>query len=252
MTSAVLVILFQIKTPNATAEPLVPFVGCPGGGMTRFSGPFQGDPVPVDMPPWLAAHLAFYAGDQTDVKLGVLAPRGWHCNSERASGHLVLGVVPYNIGPIFDFPEKDKPSVLLFASFDGTSGRFDLADTVKTYFPKLDPYVDDTLNEEKPSPGGTAAVPRLGSGIPYPLDSLSYLNDNTLAFVTPRHSIGLGAVTQQEISSYPTYGLLHVYVPNQYDGFDIEFTVRLPASSLRLERAILKDEQKRMTFIDHR
>jgi hypothetical protein len=237
----VFIVLLALTATNAKAKPLVPFVGCPGGDMTSVYPPFQGESVSVDMDPLSAAHLAFYAANPSDKKVGVLAPRGWHCNFQDSSGGFMLVVVPHTMAPPFDFTEKDTPRVLYQIDYGGTSGRFALANYVKTYFPSLDSSVSDTLDEEKQFPGETALAP--GNGIQFPNDTISRIDPETLAFVTPRYSTGLGA-SERDTSSFPTSGFLHVYLHD--DGLAILVSVRLPKNLGFLKTAILNDERHRV------
>jgi hypothetical protein len=246
---ATFIIPVTIMTTNAMAQQLVPFVGCPGGDMTSFYAPFQGKPVSVDMDASSAAHLAFYAANPSVKKVGVIAPRGWHCNFQDASGAFSLVVVPYFIQPPLDFAERDTPQISLFMTYNGTSGRSGVANDVKTYFPKLDPYVADTLNEEKQISGGAEAPPSPGSGIPYPTDSYSYLDADTLVFLTPSHSIGLGT-GPREMSVLPTYGFLNVYLQDEYVEFTVLFRERLPPNLMFLKTEILNDERRRVKEIE--
>jgi hypothetical protein len=241
-------VVLAASASSARANQLVPFVGCPGDVQLMQDFPaFDGRPVSVDVGLKAAQNLAFYGANPGEGIVGVLAPRGWSCYWSDTSGGFQLLVDPDAKTSLFSLGNTQIYGVWLNTYYGGTSGRFAVADFVKTYFPSLDSYVSDTLDEEKQQtadmPAGVVSndkTPTPDNGIPYPRDIILDKGSSTLDFMTPGGSEGLGKLGFVS-SAMPIYGILDIDVNE--DHLAPIFAVRLPENLDYLRPSILKDQR---------
>lgn len=227
-----LLLAFVIGTV-AKAESSVPYVGCPGTTMSGDSvDPPAGHDIRVDISSALAAQLAFYYGQG----MYALAPRGWVCSSQSGNTSRELTIRPPKAdqatGPIIDVSVWSADPAG-WRVVDGYGG---------SYFPKIVTSeiikADlDRLGESK----GQFLVPK------FPNDKISYLNSDTLEYVTPPRMPGLGSWTTGQSSDedfsnrspLTTYGIIGLI--SSADGRFIDVVViRLPPALIGL-RSVITD-----------
>jgi hypothetical protein len=130
----------------------------------------------------VAAGLAYYVSAQ---RVGVLAPRGWHCFSVYGSGGHTLFVRPerivYESNALF---ERTGPEVRVSYTHGGTSGRFTVAEVIARVFPSYMSFARTVMREpgmeNHPLPRG-----------PYPADVLTYRSGRVVEYRTPAGAQGL-------------------------------------------------------------
>jgi hypothetical protein len=162
----------------AVAKTTVPFVGCPGINMEDPTPP-TGDPFPVDLSEHDAEQLSLYVG----ANIAALGPRGWNCDESDGPAVAELQIYPYggsvNSGPAIIFmvrsaetPNNDR----LIASYG------------RQYFSKIVPRL------KIPVPIKGYIDPYQVFFVPfYNHDAITYLDDRTLVFSTPKGQNGVGA-----------------------------------------------------------
>jgi hypothetical protein len=126
----------------------VPFAGCAGDGQTGpFPAPARIEHVPAVPAEWVGS-LAYYAASE---KVGVLAPRGWHCFELYGSGGVALYVTPYQYDPVVlsDIAFTiSGPAVVWGLDNASNSGRFEVARVIHRLFPDYEWFRRDLMRSE--------------------------------------------------------------------------------------------------------
>jgi hypothetical protein len=174
---------------SAAAAPVtVPFVGCPSDGQTDAIPAPEGKPVAVNLPPAVAARLAFY---KADIDSGVLAPRGWHCANLYGSNGWFTVIAQEPVTPadlLADKPVK-APAIQVSISDGETSGRFKVAQLVARFFPKYRSFTDKVIAE------GLEKADDFPAG-PYKDDKLIVRSPDRVEYITPAGKNGLGTASR--------------------------------------------------------
>jgi uncharacterized protein YecT (DUF1311 family) len=192
------------RTPLVETE--VPTLGCPQDGM---ADPIEAPRLPtsarVIVPSGLETSLTLYSAFE-DPSTGVLGPRGWDCFGTYGSGGSTLYITPRRLSdPILDRREKVAagPFVIRTIVLGETSGRDELYRISARIFPRARPFIErvEGLDEAK------RYIYK-----PWPNDTLKYLSDFAVNYVTPARSVGLGTELGLASGRLPTYGLAHLHL----------------------------------------
>lgn len=186
MLSAILSASIGITAPQAKASTNVPFVGCRSDGQVGPQNAPTGKPKTINGSPQLAQRLAYY---EASDGLGVLAPRGWYCFETYGSDGSNLYVTPTPLNTTDLFSDRWKGisgyGIQLSQSTGNTSGRFAVAQIIARVFPAHWDFVRRVIAE------GVEPATSFPYG-PYPADRLIYKNKETVEYVTPPNTEGLG------------------------------------------------------------
>lgn len=185
--SAVLMAGIGFTTPAyAQASANVPFVGCKSDGQVGPQDAPTGIPKTITISPQLAQRVAYYKASDG---LGVLAPRGWYCFGTYGSSGSSLYVTPTPLDSARLFSNSWKGissyGIQLSESIGDTSGRFEVAQTIARVFPAHLTFVRRVIAE------GIEPATSFPYG-PYPGDKLTYKSKETVEYVTPPNTEGLG------------------------------------------------------------
>jgi hypothetical protein len=233
------VVLAVIVPYSAFASQEIPFVGCPADGQAGPLNAPHGNPKIVAIDPSIASQLAYYKAKNGP---GVYAPRRWHCRLWYGSSGGTLIVAPEDFGPpFFPMPNMHTPAVSVSHLFGGTSGRFGVAAIAARYFPTMANKFVSTVRAE------AAMLDSFDSSMfeqnKYPNDSLHYLNDVTVEFLTPAMRSGMGTEDTYSPTADPIKGVIVLISPDmEWPSVSI-LRIRLPAVTAQLEHAILHLEE---------
>lgn len=218
------------QTPR-TLTIRVPFVGCKSDGQV---GPL---PAPKGAQRRVAAvsandarRLAYY---QAQNGFGVLAPRGWHCFSTYGSSGSNLFVAPEPLSSKTLLSSEWKgfsgSVIQISVAFGGTSGRFEVAEIIARDFPKHLSFTNSVIAE------GIESAQDFPRGA-YPGDKLTYRNDETVEYVTPPRTKGLGTDSYLLPNSEPISGVAVLFSkePNL-----LQLSIRMPLADRDLTRTII-------------
>jgi len=183
LTTVAFFVISGCLSSAAVAKTTVPFVGCPGINMEAPTPP-TGDPFPVDFSKSDAKQLSLYVG----ANIAALGPRGWTCDESDGPAVAVLEIYQYggsvNTGPAVIFMVRSAQTP--------TNDR-DIASYGRQYFPKIVP------SSRMPDSKEAYLAPFLPFFVPrYAHDIITYINDRTLVFTTPKNSKGLGTLLFRE------------------------------------------------------
>ena len=188
----ILLALSLLATPAWAAH--VPFVGCASDGQV---GP-QPIPRPAatpDLPPAVAARLAYYVGP---YDMRVLAPRGWQCFETYGSNGASLFVTPQRMHGTAE-TGLIGPAIQLSKSEGGTSGRFEVAAIAARLFPAARAFVDKVEAE------GMNDKPFVRR--PYPADRITHRGPYEALVTTPADQEGIGTASLLRAGSLPIDGI---------------------------------------------
>jgi len=179
----------------------VPFVGCEADGQMGSVKAPDGKSMHVLISADAASRLAYYKSEE---RLGVLAPRGWHCFGVYGSNGYALYASPERITVSEVLSGKWKgfagPAIELAAQDGGTSGRFTVARVIARVFPERRPFVERVIAE------GIEPADSFPSG-PYPVDKLTYRSKQMVEYATPANADGLGTNSRLIKSGHPITGV---------------------------------------------
>lgn len=188
--------------PAVGVEP-VPFVGCASDGqLGPEPAPVRGD-VPAPASDHAAGRLACYASG----RLGVLAPRGWHCLALYGSNgsFLIVTPEPHDAAELRERPAQlPGPAVELSYNYGGTSGRFTVAAAIARLFPDYADFVGRVRAE--------GIVSDFPTG-PDPGDNIDRLSPTEVAFVRPDGRRGVVILLPDERNEEPDLLRLDVRLP---------------------------------------
>lgn len=170
----------------ANASASVPFVGCKSDGQVGPQDAPTGKPKIITISPQLAERVAYYKASDGS---GVLAPRGWYCFGTYGSdgSNLYVTPMPLNSAQVFSDSWKGISSygIQLSESNGDASGRFAVAQIIARVFPAHLAFVKRVIAE------GVEPATSFPYG-PYPADKLTYRSKETVEYVTPPNTEGLG------------------------------------------------------------
>jgi hypothetical protein len=182
---------------NNSPQPIdVPFVGCRADGQVGPKDAPIGQYMRITISPRLARKIAYY---QDSDGANVLGPRGWYCFETYGSSGSDLYITPTPLksedisGYGIDLTDRDG----------GTSGRFAVARIVARLFPARWDFVSDVIAE------GLEPASAFPYG-PYPTDKLTYKNKDTVEYVTPSNTQGLGTSSSLVANAHPIEGVVIV------------------------------------------
>jgi hypothetical protein len=214
----------------------VPFVGCVAQGQLEdFKAP-TGTPHLVAISPENAQKLAYY---RAAIDLGVLAPRGWHCEGSSGSSGDALWLSPQPINrhvPGWNgFP---GPAIEIYHISSGASGMYDVAEILARVFGEYKDQAAPVLALiDRPVPSG-----------PYPKDALTYRSKSVVEFRTPPQAEGLGThLTWLRKSNLQVSGAV-ILLGKPISGEELPdmllLAVRLPPALRQLTPVIVKDAER--------
>jgi hypothetical protein len=127
-----------------------------------------------------AQALAYY---KSADGIGILAPRGWHCEGVSGSGGYALYLSPKPIHhDAGGWKGLDGPAIEVNHITSGASGRYEIAEIMARVFPAYRQSGRKLLREmDLTAPSG-----------PFPKDTLVYRGKKMLEYTTPAHTEGLG------------------------------------------------------------
>lgn len=212
----------------------VPFVGCPADGQGGPVDPPQRKDKVVSMPAVLVQDVAYYsAGDS-----GVLAPRGWYCFETYGSGGTSLFIAPSQLDSSILFsdtwPGFTGPAIEYSVTSTDTSGRFAGAKTIARVFPAHMDFVKKVEAE-----GIDVDAPYLVG--PFPNDTLKYLNNDAVEYMTPPNETGLGTLSRLKVNGSPITGIAILHLER---GSLLQLSVRLPDDMAGLRPVIIQELER--------
>ena len=191
----------MLALTGACAAAEVPLIGCPSDGQL---GP---QPAPHNgtrdfaIAPKLAQKLAYYYGPD---RIGVLAPRGWHCQEFEGSNGESLYVTRGVLDPGLFFSGRwrglTRDGIEVAHSIGGTSGRFAVAKLAARAFPEARPFVARVIAE------GIEPKSHFAFG-PFASDTMHRVRRGVVAFETPAHRQGLGTLSRFAPNADPIHGI---------------------------------------------
>jgi hypothetical protein len=223
-----------------TAKVSVPFVGCESDGQLGPRKAPRGTNKSVSITAEAARKLAYY---EAEDGLGVFAPLGWNCFEVYGSSGSHLFVSPQLIDSIMFLSRKpgnfNGPIVQLSTSYGGTSGRFDVAETIARVFPEHMQFtrnvVAESIESKEEFPQG-----------PYPNDKLIYRNKETVEYQTPANKEGLGTHLwlKRNANSIDGVAMLVFDEPHFEYPTLIFLAARLPPDQTNLTQAIIQQTEQ--------
>ena len=219
-----------IAVTGARADT-VPFVGCAVDGQVGPLAPPTEAASTLDLPPAIAAKLAYYAS----ANIWVLGPRGWHCFGLYGSNgeKLFLTPEPHDSRDILSGSGRlVGPAIEYSNSVGGTSGRFEVAKVAARLFPVAKPFVEKVAAEGLEPKGDFVLAP-------FPADRLTRVSDTVVEYVTPAGTDGMGTVSYLQKNGLPISGVAALAMddPSEIDLGKLD--VRLPPEMQDLVPAIL-------------
>ncbi len=230
--------LAPLVLEKSTAAPrtvvAVPWIGCKSDGQAGPREAPKGEIAPVLISGEAAEVLAYYRSSE---RVGVLAPRGWHCLGVYGSGGEAILVSPdpiersLSLGGWHGFT---GPAIVVSRRNGDTSGRFDVAEVIARVFPAYRAFVQKVASlffEPMASfPAG-----------PYPADILTYKGNNVVEYTTRANSEGLGTRSWLRKNGNPIDGVA-ILVGETPDL--LLLSVRLSGDSTGLVRAIVSQVEE--------
>ena len=169
------------SAPNAHGTAVsVPFVGCASSGQLETLEAPQGTSRTVPISSKDAQALAYY---KSADGIGLLAPRGWHCEGASGSGGAVLFLSPKPIHHGVSGRQGLEGSAIEITHFSsGASGKYEIAEIMARVFPAYKAFATGVMEGMGlPLPAG-----------PYPKDTLKYRGKTIVEYNTPAQTKGLG------------------------------------------------------------
>jgi hypothetical protein len=227
---SIVTLVFNAILPGQAVERTLPFVGCVSYGQTeRVEAPKA---VKISRP--LSAHdaenLAYYKSDE----IGLVAPKGWHCQGYSGSSGWGMFLSPEPIRgepawPNFKGPAND----LYHISGETGSGSSQIAEAIARVFPGFRAWAVRSMADFDT---------KLLRG-PYPADRLTYRSSRVVEFETPPGRKGFGNDFSRFITNdKPTYGVAILMGDPPSDL--IVLTARMPAKLQFLLPVIREDIEK--------
>ena len=224
----------QSASPSQPVPVQIPFVGCESDGQGGSVDPPTGSPKTMTMLPSIAKQLAYYSAANGT---GGLGPAGWHCFGTYGSSGTNLYISP---DPIQDsdvmsgnWKGLTGPAIQIADEDGSTSGRFDVAAVIARVFPAHSAFVQSVIAED------IQPASSFPTG-PYPGDKLTYVNNETVEFLTPPNTDGLGTHSQLVKGDQAIQGVAILFGP---DTSLLQVSMRLPANLSGLSDAIIKQAQ---------
>jgi hypothetical protein len=216
----------------------IPIVGCESrvgnsddSEPPRVVAPGSSKVFPVNAS--TAQRLSFY---QLANGFGVLAPHGWYCYGIYGSsgGNLYVSQELINANTFSHDLKGFSGSVIdVTTKSGGTSGRFEVAQTIARVFPAHMSFVRNVIAE------GTMPASSFPTA-PYPRDTLAYLSKEVVEFHTPANTEGLGTVELPKNGS-PISGVTMLV---GQDPDLLQLSVRLSTDTNDLTQVILQQFER--------
>ena len=186
LSAVLMAVIGFTSSAYATASADVPFVGCKSDGQVGPQDAPIGKHKTIAISPQLAQRVAYYKASDGE---GVLGPRGWYCFGTYGSSgsNLYVTPMPLKSADLFSNSWKGVSSygIQLSESNGDTSGRFAVAQIIARVFPAHFAFVKRVIAE------GLEPATSFPNG-PYPADKLTYRSKETVEYVTPPNTEGLG------------------------------------------------------------
>ncbi len=224
------------STPAHPRQVTVPFVGCVAQGQLEdFKAP-AGTPHLVAISADHAQKLAYY---RAAIDLGVLAPRGWHCEGSSGSGGDALWLSPEPINRhVPGWNGFAGPAIEIYRISSGASGMYEVAELLARVFREYKDRAAPVLAMvERPVPSG-----------PYPEDTLTYRSKSVVEFRTAPQAEGLGThSTWLRKSDLAVFGaVIMLDKPGSSEELPdmLLLAVRLPPALQKLTPVIVRDAER--------
>lgn len=235
-----LVPALMAQRESAAAHPrqvTVPFVGCAAQGQLEdFKAP-AGPPHLVTISAENAQKLAYY---RAAIDLGVLAPRGWHCEGSSGSSGDAIWLSPEPINRHAPgWNGFAGPAIEIYHISSGASGMYEVAELLARVFREYKDRAAPVLAMvERPVPSG-----------PYPEDALTHRSKSVVEFRTPPMAEGLGThSTWLRKSDLPVFGAV-IMLDKRRSSEELPdmllLAVRLPPVLQQLAPVILRDAERK-------
>ena len=165
---------------NPQRAVAVPFIGCESFGQIERLDPPKGTSRMLAIKPKDAELLAYY---ESADRIGLLAPRGWHCEGASGSGGAVLFLSPTTIERTpYGWKGLDGSAIEVNYMNGGSSGMYGIAEIIARVFPTYMALAKPVLTGmDIPIPSG-----------PFPKDKLIYRSKKLVEYLTPARTEGLG------------------------------------------------------------
>jgi hypothetical protein len=230
--------LFAQTTGVASNPPeapvSVPFVGCASSGQIEMVAAPKGTSRSVTISPADAQAFAYY---ESADGIGLLAPRGWHCEGVSGSGGYALFLSPKPIHhSVSGWEGLEGAAIEVNHMYGGTSGRLNVAQIIARVFPAYRAFGVRALEMyDLPVPSH-----------PYPKDSLKYIGKAIVEYKTPAQTDGLGNFDSSlRKNDMPIVGAAILLVdplpkPDGDPPDAVLLSVRVPAKLTRLTPQIVR------------
>ena len=213
----------------------VPFVGCDSEGQADPLEAPVGKAKDVSTKVGTAGRLAYY---KAELGFGVLAPLGWHCLGVYGSGGggLYVSAEPIDRENFFSVNWKGftRPVVYVGVSDGESSGRFDVAEIIARIFPAHWPFAKE-VRDAFDIPTNEFLFG------PYSADKLHYKSRETVEYLTPANTDGLGTHVGLRSNSSPIRGVAMLL--GQPPSL-LLLSVRLPPDLASLSSAIIQETER--------
>src|SRR5271169_117631 len=174
------------QSGSAAANPQpdavsVPFIGCEPCGQANILPPPKGTSRSLPLSPADAQALAYY---ESADGIGLLAPRGWHCQGVSGSGGYALYLSPRPLDrTLTDWTGSEGPAIQINHITAENSGRYQIAELMARVFPAYRALARRVWE-------GDVDLPLPSR--PYPDDTLTYRSQRMVEFKAPARKEGLG------------------------------------------------------------
>jgi hypothetical protein len=217
--------LGAVGNPEERAN--VPVVNCATDGKPAKAASQNHQQV-ATAPARVAPKLAYYTGELG----GVLAPRGWRCDSWFNSAGITIYVEPRGNAANGPFVRN------MMAMDDANFSQKEIVATVAArLFPAHVAYVKDVVAQEHENDGGGTYDIPIG---PHPADRITRRTATVVEFITPPNKYGMGTEFGIEKSASPVFGAAFLASDNS----SVKFVcVRLPDELKSLAQTIVRSAE---------